>query len=140
MGFGMYLFGLRCLIAIEKNRFLKIASFIACLVIFFGSFSMLFFFSTEADITVIIYSISVFVITLVVLLSIPVAGYINWDLMHKKILKKILIPWIFFLLIISVRFIFPDLNELFFHVKEEPIPEFSLYDYAIKNFNGLEPE
>jgi hypothetical protein len=141
MGAGMYLFGLRCFFKIENNRYLKIVSFIACFLIYCGTFEMTFLSATYADISLIIYSICIFLMTLIVLLSLPVSGFIQWNSLHRQILKKILIPWVFVLLIISVRFIFPELNMLFFREKHDQYQEFHLDEnYQIINKNGLEPD
>jgi membrane-bound ClpP family serine protease len=140
IGCGMYSFGLKCLFSIEKNRFLKAVSFIACLFISFGSILMFYFSMNQTDTVLIVYGISMFLFTLIVLLSLPVSGYVQWSSQHKSILKKILIPWIFFLLLISIRFVFPDLNSLFFRKERGEFQEFMLYDYPITDKNGLEPE
>jgi len=140
IGSGMYCFGLKSILIIEKNRFLKTVSFIACLLIYFGGFIMMYSSFTYANTIVIVYSISIFLLTLIVLLSLPVSGYVQWISLHKSILKKILIPWVFFLLIISIRFVFPELNSLFFREKQGHYQEFIMYDYPVTNKNGLEPE
>jgi hypothetical protein len=140
IGCGMYLFGLKSFFSVEKNPFLKIVSFIACLFILFGSLLMFYFSMIGSGTLLIIYSISMFLLTLIVLLSLPVAGYVQWSLQHKSILKKILIPWIFFLMLIAIRFAFPDLNSLFFREERQKIQEFRMDDYPVINKNGLEPE
>lgn len=140
IGSGMYIFGLRCILIIDRNKFLKVVSTLASLFIFLGCFEMMYFSANYAGTLLIIYSISFFLLTLIVLLSLPVSGYIQWTTMHKKILKKILIPWVFFLLIISVRFVFPSLNYLFFREKKEQYQEFFMDDYQIQDKNGLEPK
>ncbi len=140
IGCGMYLFGLKALFSVEKNPFLKIVSFITCLFILFGSLLMFYFSMTGSGTLLIIYSVFMFLITIIVLLSLPVAGYVRWSLLHKNILKKILIPWIFFLMLISIRFAFPDLNSLFFREERQKIQEFRMHDYPVINKNGLEPE
>jgi hypothetical protein len=140
MGCGMYLFGLRCLFKIEKNRFLKIVSILACVFINLGCFEMIGLSATYADITLIIFSISVFLITLIILLSLPVSGYIQWNSLHKKLYRKILVPWVFLMLLVTARFIFPELNMFLFKEKDEQYQEFYMWDYEIINKNGLKPE
>jgi hypothetical protein len=140
IGWGMYLFGLKTFFSTGKNPFLKVVSYIACLLIFFGSLLMFYFSMTRSNTLLIVYSILVFLLTLIVLLSLPVSGYVQWSSQHKSILKKILIPWIFFLLLISIRFVFPELNSLFFRVETGEFQEFKMDDYPVINKNGLEPE
>ncbi|MCX6302437.1 MAG: hypothetical protein NTW82_09655 [Bacteroidia bacterium] len=136
---GMYFFGLKCFFSIKKNRFLKAVSIIACLLIYFGCFIMMYSSFTYTNTILIIYSISIFLLTLIVLISLPVSGYIQWSTQHKSLLRKILIPWIFFLLLISIRFVFPDLNSLFFREVRGGFQEFRMNDYPVINKNGLEP-
>jgi hypothetical protein len=67
---GMYMFGLRCLFIIEKNRYLKSVAFIACTLTTFGSF--LFFLKMQGetiDILELVYIAPALLVTLVVLLS-----------------------------------------------------------------------
>jgi hypothetical protein len=140
IGSGMYVFGLRCISIIEKNRFLKVITILSGLLIFLGGFSMMLLSSTYEDLSLVIYSISIFLMTLIVVLSLPGSGYIKWPSLHKNILKKIMIPWIFFLLMVSIRFVFPEMNKLFFSEKQNQYLEFRMNDYKIINKNGLLPE
>ncbi len=108
-GCGMYLFGVSCLFKVEKNPYLKIVSYLAGLFIAFGSLIFALIMSSErVHILELIYFIPAILLTLIVLLSLPVSGYINWTSLHKKILKKIMISWLFFFLTFSVRFVFPE--------------------------------
>jgi hypothetical protein len=136
---GIYMLGVRCLFIIEKNRYLKVISYIACTLTAFGCFVfMLKMQGNEFSIMELIYFIPAFLLTLIVLLSLPVSGYVTWTSLQKRILKKIAIAWVFFLIIFSVRYIYPDLfNSMIFRQKPEP-PEFWLEDYNVPNNNGLE--
>ena len=138
---GMYLFGLNSVSTIVRNRYLQITSFAACLIIYLGSFLILnLSMTTRSSTYLIIYSILLFLFTLIVLISLPVSGYVDWSASNKSIFKKILIPWIFFLLLISIRFVFPGLNSMLFSPAEEEIQEFRLDDYPVVDKNGLEPD
>jgi|APIni6443716594_1056825.scaffolds.fasta_scaffold113781_1 hypothetical protein len=138
---GLYMFGLYCLFIIEKNSYLKTISFIACTLTAFGSF--LFFLKIQGDkvdVLELIYFVPAFLMTLIVLLSLPISGYINWSTRHKRILKKIVISCFFFLLIFSFRFIYPDFFKLMILRSETVEIEFFMEDYELPNKNGLEPE
>ncbi|MCX6334166.1 MAG: hypothetical protein NT092_07665 [Bacteroidia bacterium] len=136
---GIYMLGLRSLFVVEKNGYLKIISFIACTLTAFGCFLiMLKMQGNDFSIMELVYFIPAFLLTLIVLLSLPVSGYVTWISLQKRILKKIAIAWIFFLIIFSIRYIYPDLfTSIVFREKPEP-PEFWLEDYNIPNNNGLE--
>jgi hypothetical protein len=137
-GFGMYLFGVRCLFKVEKNPYLKIVSFLACLFIAFGSLIFALIMSSErVHVLELIYFIPAILLTLIVLLSLPVSGYIKWPSLHKKILKKIMISWLFFFLIFSVRFIFPEYFRIIELRDYNPGYHFDMVDYDLQNKNGL---
>jgi hypothetical protein len=140
LGPGMNMFGIRALIIISKNNYLKTITFISGILILFVSMEMIWLSPTGTSVMLVINTFLIFLLTLIVLLSIPASGYFNWTQLHKKIFKKILIPWIFILLIVSVRFIFPDLNNLFFRQKPNEYQEFYMRDYQIENKNGLDAE
>lgn len=141
IGCGIYFFGLRSVFTIEKNRYLQVISYTACLLIYLGSLLMFYYSMTSRTPTsLVIYGILLFLLTLTVLLSLAVSGYVEWSESHKGIFKKILIPWVFFLLLISIRFVFPELNYMFFRPAEEEKQEFLLIDYPVMNKNGLEPD
>lgn len=138
--FGLYIYGMSCLFIIEKNRFLKTISFIACTITAFGSF--LFFLKMageKIENLELIYFIPAFIMTLVVLLSLPISGYIHWSSLHQRILKKVAIAWIFFLLVFSIRFIYPEFFKQMVYKEYKEYPEFFLKDYKIPDKNGLEP-
>jgi hypothetical protein len=140
-GCGMLLFGFRCLFQIEKNSYLKTVSFIACLLIAYGSIvfiaKMQF---SKVDVLEFIYFVPAFIITLVVLFSLPFSNYIHWSQLHKRIINKILIAWFFFLVIFSTSFIFPDLFKKIAFKETKSTYDFLMNDYELKNKNGLEPD
>ncbi len=140
-GCGMYLFGVSCLYKVEKNPYLKIVSFLAGLFIAFGSLLFALIMSSErVHILELIYFIPAILLTLIVLLSLPVSGYINWTSLHKKILKKIMISWLFFFLTFSVRFVFPEYFRIIEIKNYNPGYQFDMKDYELQNKNGLKPE
>jgi hypothetical protein len=139
---GLYIYGLRCFLIIEKNRYLKVISFIGCALTAFGSFLfMLKMNGNNTSVFDLVYFIPAFLLTLIVLVSLPATGYFSWLVLHKKILKRISIAWIFILLIFSIRFIYPDLFRVMVIREEvESTQEFWLDDYKVPDKNGLEPE
>jgi hypothetical protein len=140
-GCGMLLYGFRCLFRVEKNSYLKVVSFTACLLIAYGSIVFIAKMqSARVDVLELIYFIPAFLITLIVLFSLPLSGYIHWSILHKRILKKIMISWIFFLLIFSISFVFPDTFKKIVFTGTKPSHEFIMNDYELKNKNGLIPD
>ena len=140
-GCGMLIFGFRCLFELEKNSYLKIISFIACILIAYGSIVFAAKMQSEkVDLLEIVYFIPAFIITLIVLFSLPFSGYINWKPLHKQILRKIMISWVFFLLVFSISFVFPDLFKQIVFKEKKPTYDFQMKDYELMNKNGLETD
>ncbi len=140
-GCGIYMYGVRCLFGIEKNPYLKIISFLACLLIAFGSIVFAAIISAEnVYVLELIYFIPAVLLTLITLFSLPVSGYINWISLHKKVLKKIMISWIFFFMIFSIRYVFPEYFKMIEPKVEKAPYQFDMKDYELQNKNGLEPE
>jgi hypothetical protein len=139
-GSGMLLYGFRCLLQIKKNLYLKYISLIACLVIAYGSYVFASKMTGEGvPFLELIYFVPAFLLTLVVLFSLPFSGYIHWIYLHKRILKKIMIPWIFFFIVFSVSIVSPDLIRKIITREDNKTIEFRMNDYELKNKNGLEP-
>jgi hypothetical protein len=140
-GCGILMFGFRCLFRVGKNFYLKVVSFSASLLIAYGSIVFAAKMqSARVDVLELIYFIPAFLITLIVLFSLPLSGYIHWSSLHKVILKKIMISWIFFLLIFSISFVFPDTFKKIVFTGTKPSHEFLMNDYELKNKNGLIPD
>lgn len=138
---GMYMYGLRCLFILGKNIYLKVVAYIACTLIAFGGYAFLFkVLNGQAVILELVYFIPAFLLTLIVLLSLPISGYIHWNSLHKSILKKIMVSWMFFFIIFSVRFVFPDLFKVMTIKDNKPSYYFRMNEYELQNKNGLEPE
>lgn len=138
---GIYMFGLRSLLETEKNRYLRIISFVACTLSAIGWFFFIFAMQGgKASIFELIYFVPAFLLTLVVLFTLPFSDYINWIPLHKRILKKIMIFWIFIFLIFSLRILFPDYFKIITLRQNKPPYEFVMKDYPLENKNGLEPE
>ena len=139
-GSGMLLYGLRCLLQIKKNLYLKYISLIACFVIAYGSFVFASKMTGEGvPVLELVYFVPAFLLTLIVLFSLPFSGYIHWITLHKRILKKIMIPWIFFFIVFSVSIVSPDLIRKIISREDNKTIEFQMNDYEVKNKNGLEP-
>jgi hypothetical protein len=132
------MFGFRCIFFIEKNGYLKTVSFISCTLTSFGSlFFLLKIQGEKIENLELFYFIPAFLMTLVVLLSLPISGYIQWSSVHKRILKKVAISCVFFLIIFSIRFVYPDFFKQVIFKQDKEFPEFFLNDYNIPDKNGL---
>ncbi len=138
-GPGLVMFGIRSLFVLHNNNYLIILTCWICILIYLVSWEIIWINPDSAQITLVIYTVLIFLTTLMVLFSLPFSGYIQWNDMHKRILKKLIIPWVFVLLIVSLRFIFPGLGNVLFREKQNDVQEFGMRDYDPVNKNGLEP-
>jgi hypothetical protein len=139
VGTGMYMYGIRCLLEIEKNTYLKVVSFLACAFIAFASvLTIMKIQETEIGEIEFFYSIPAVILTLIVLFSLPVSGYISWNHLHKRILRKVMITWVFFLFVFSVSLVFPDMFKKIVFMERKQKQEFWMNDYKIVDKNGLE--
>lgn len=140
MGLGIYAAGLACLFWIPKNNFLKKTSFIGSCLLALAFFGFLFKIQhwPGAGVYMLITQVPIVVMTIIFLLMLPNSGYFSWNKIEKRILGRILIPWVFCLFLISTVYIFPKASVF---KKEEKIPwSFQMFDYTPENKNGLEPE
>lgn len=137
---GFFIYGIRCQFLAGKNLYLKYVVLAGSCIIAV-SFSGLMFkilhwpaaneFMTAANISMVI-------LTLIVLLTLPNSGYIEWELFHKRILRRVLLPWMFIFLLFVMRLLFPSLNNIVWRANENRIPDsFGMSDYSIENKNGL---
>jgi hypothetical protein len=136
-GPGLVMFGIRSLFIVQKNNYLIILTSWVCLLVFLVSWEIIWINPDNAQITLVIYSILIFLTTILVLFSLPFSGYVQWSEMHKKLLKKLIIPWVFVLLIVSFRFIFPDLGKVLFRDKQNDFQEFGMRDYELMKMDSL---
>lgn len=137
-GAGMYMYGIRCLVQIEKNVYLKVVSFITCSLIAFASvLTILKTQDMEVGEIEFFYFIPAVILTVIVLFSLPISGIIMWSFQHKKIMKKIMITWVFFFLVFSLSTVFPDLFKKIVFIERQQEQEFWMNDYNIQDKNGL---
>jgi hypothetical protein len=141
MACGMYASGLASLFWLPKNHFLKYISFIGGSLFAFGFFALLFKMQhwPGAGIYIQVSQIPIVVMTLVFLLTLPKSGYFDWNKLEKRIFGRILIPWIFFIFLLSLIYIFPRGNSWFFYQDLRPWT-FQMKNYLPENKNGLVPK
>ena len=142
---GSLMFGVRCLFLSEGISYFRNVSFFGAIAL--STTIIGFCFKMQhwmgAGIFVTFGLVTQVLGTLYLLITLSSSGYIDWKPFHKKILRKILIPWIFFLFILVSRFMVPELNALIWTPEarktERKIqtPGFGMEDYKIENKNGI---
>jgi hypothetical protein len=142
MAFGMYASGLASLFIIPKNRFLKNTVFIAGIMLTFAFLALLFKLNhwPGANILIMLSQIPVLVLTLLFILLLPRSGYFEWNNFEKRVLGRTLIPWTFFLVLISAFYLYPKSTSFIFSSGKPPV-SFEMFNfYTPENKNGLLPE
>lgn len=140
---GMYMFGIRCLYIIKGNKYLRKLSFFVCLLVTFTFLGLLFKLMhwPIAGLLLLISTVLMLGVTLIVLFTIPNSNYIDWSVFHKKILKKLLYPWIFIFFLFLFKFLVPEVWDVLWTpektFKNKP-PAFGMIDYEIEHKNRAE--
>ncbi|MCX6253961.1 MAG: hypothetical protein NTV31_05720 [Bacteroidia bacterium] len=140
-GIGSYIYGIRCMFLAEKVTFLKYVSFFGSCIISVSFFGLLYKLQhwPGGDVLVKIGNISLVIGTLIVLLTLSSSGIISWEPFHKKILKRLLLPWIFIFSLFIIRFLLPELDRIIWKPDRVVVAPygFEMSDYDIENKNGL---
>lgn len=142
MALGMYASGLGSLFMIPKNSFLKYASFIGGLLLAFAFLALLFKFQhwPGAGLLIMAFQIPVLLATLLFILLLPRSDYFEWSKLEKRILGRTMIPWIFFLALVTCFYLFPKGTSFIFPSGPQGY-SFEMYNnYEPENKNGLSPD
>jgi hypothetical protein len=137
---GSYIYGIRCLYLAEKNSFLKYVSFLFSCVLPFSWLGLLIKLQhwPGGDIILRTGEISLVLITIFVLLVLPSTGFIDWLPLHKKILKRLLLPWVLVFFLFLVRYLSPEANKLLWNSdRNVTLYGFEMKDYEPEIRNGL---
>lgn len=135
---GSYMYAIRCLFMAGKMTYFRNITFFGSVIISMAFFGQMFKMQhwPGAGPLVIFGLASLILGTLYLLITLPSSGFIEWDSLHKKILRRILIPWTFIFLLYISRYMVPELNTLLWtSVQKEEISTygFEMKDYDINN-------
>lgn len=137
---SFYIFGLRCLFLPEKAPYLKNIAFFSSITVVLSFLGLLF--KTQhwplGGFLVNSGQVSLIGLTLIVLFTLPSSGYADWKTYQKKILLRLLLPWIVVFLLFTLRYLLPEVNQIIWGANKEitRIP-FDMSDYQIIMKNGL---
>jgi hypothetical protein len=140
LGGGSFLYGIRCMFISEKISYLKNLSFYGGLIILISFLGLSFKIQhwTGAGLLATIGLITMIASTFYLLMSFHTSGFTEWKLFHKKILRRLLIPWTLVFVLFIMRFLLPDLNAKIWSPDRKYTFGFSMSDYPVENKNGLE--
>ena len=142
---GNFMYGIRCLFLADKIPYLKNVSFLGCCILSIAFLGQLFKLQHWAGAgTLVIAGFSLLIVgTMFILLTLHSSGFIDWQPFHKKILRRILLPWVFIFILYISRYMVPELNSLIWSPnidKKVATYGFKMSDYTIDNKNGLNPK
>ena len=131
---GSFLFGIRCLYYVNSNRFLRLTVFFGgCIVALFFS-GMLFKFQHWPGHPVMIPASLILLVagTIIVLLALPSSGYFEWQEIHRRILKRMILPWGLMFLLFVLRYLLPEVDAVIWTKDDSGVyPGFEMYDYEL---------
>lgn len=135
MSYGSIMFGIRCLYLSEGNTYFKYLSLIGnCLIAMFFIGILFKVNGWAGGGYLITLNNSLLVIgTIIILLTFPSSGYLDWKTIHKKILIRLLIPWIFMFFTFIMVYLMPGVwRVIFAPVDFEKMPGFEMVDYRFE--------
>jgi hypothetical protein len=142
LSLGGFMFGIQCLFVVEKVPYLRILSFLGGLLNSIGFLGLMLKLQhwPGAGYLIIVGFSSMIVGTIYVLVTLSSSGYIDWQPFHKKLFRKVLIPWIVVFVLFILRYMLPDVNNIIWSSssgKQVTHIGFGLTDYPVENRNGL---
>ncbi|MFN8207561.1 MAG: hypothetical protein U0T82_09170 [Bacteroidales bacterium] len=140
MALGMFTSGIFNFLTIKNNRFLRNATFIADLLLSMAFLGLLFKMQhwPMAGLFIMLSQIPILLATLFFILLLPRSDYFEWSKPEKRILSRTLIPWVFFLVLISRVYLNPKGMSFIFYNTKIPPPSYYQY-YQPEPKNGLSP-
>ncbi len=132
---GNIMFTVRCLFISGKNRYFRYLTLFANSLIFFSLLAFLFKVQhwPVANIFIIISTFMMVIGTIIVMVILPFSGYIDWSTVHKKIIKRILVPWAFIFFIFLFRYLVPGGWNSFWGTSQvKTFPAFGMVDYQVE--------
>jgi hypothetical protein len=140
---GSFMYGIRCLFLAERISYLKLTSFFGSCLITASFVGMMFKLQhwPGAGFLLIISTYSILLFTIIVIFTLPSSGFLDWQPLHKKILRRLLFPWVFLFLLFLMQTLLPELNNIIWNPGSRPnAVGFEMFDYTPDNKDGLHQE
>jgi hypothetical protein len=132
---GNIMFAVRCLFISGNNQYFRYLTLFANSLIFFSLLAFLFKVQhwPVANIFLIISTFMMVIGTIIVMIILPFSGYIDWSTVHKKILRRILVPWAFIFFIFLFKYLIPEGWNAFWGTSQvKMLPGFGMVDYHVE--------
>lgn len=140
---GCFMYGIRCLYLAEKNNYLKYVAFGGSFIITIFFMGILWKMQHWPLGDTLMYSSNILLplATIVILLTLPSSGFIEWKSFHKKILLRLLLPWTLIFLLFLLRYLLPEVDSIVWTRDViQSSTGFDMPDYDIELKNDLEKQ
>ena len=130
-------------LSLKRNVYLKLISSLAFLALFLVTAAITFKVQhwVGGNLLMKIHIFPLLILTILVLLTLPLSGFIEWRREHKDFFfKSILIPWVVFLLMASAQYVLPRnvYNSIFPTGQQKPDIHFHMEDYDLEDIETEE--
>jgi hypothetical protein len=132
---GTMMFTVRCLYLSGTNKYFEYMTLFANSLIFFSLLGFLFKIQhwPVGNLFMNIANFLMVIGTIIVLVILPFSGYIDWNTVHKKILRRILLPWAFIFFMFLFKFLIPESWNAFWGTSQsKQSPAFGMTDYKVE--------
>ena len=111
---GCLMFGIRCLYLGEKNNYFKNVAFGMSFIITIFFMALLWKLQHWPGGNLLLYSSNILLplATIIILLTLPTSGFIEWKTFHKRILLRLLLPWTLIFLLFIFRYLLPEVHNI----------------------------
>jgi hypothetical protein len=140
---GSFMFGLRCLFLEGKMTYFRNVTFFGSIfmsIAFMGQLFKIQHWFGAGPLAIVGFA-GLILGSIYVLITLHSSGYIDWQPLHKKVLRKILIPWTFIFFMYISRYMVPELNTLIWtpDVTRKKLSNygFTMKDYSVEEKNGF---
>ncbi len=136
LGIGIFIYGIKSLFLIRKNRYLSITIPVCSFIIALVSIGALFKIQhwPGAGIILQFNIVSIILITIIALLTLPQSGFFNWNPEYKKLFyRNTVVPWLIVVFLIGFYFLAPpSTKEKIFPPRHEFRTHFNMFPYDLE--------
>ncbi|MCK4699323.1 MAG: hypothetical protein KAT38_03275 [Bacteroidales bacterium] len=141
---GSFLLGMKTLLTLKGNLYLRILGTVCFLLITINSLCIMFKYQHWPGAALFMHMslIPMIVATMFIMITLPNSGFINWKKEQRQILtRKILIPWAFLLLFMALRLLLPmHVQKKIFEKDPTTIEPFNMFPYKIEMKDGMKED
>ena len=141
---GSLLLGIKTLLTLKGNLYLRILGTVCFLLITINSLCIMFKYQHWPGGSFLGHMslIPMIVTTMFIMITLPNSGFINWKKEQRQILtRKILIPWAFLLLFMALRLLLPmPVQKKIFEKDLTTLEPFNMFPYKIEMKDGMKED